>query len=359
MLSSRAMVLGKFRELSYSASLYYSCQAYGLTYFPLFVDTPAAWNDENNRWLASLFGLSYERVMAAESTYIEEIWKYLRQGVPVFTCRSWFGVSEGGGKITTCDQSIFWWEGMSRQARTRIHYVTIVGMDRSARVLYINDPIYCWNGRKGKYTPVDIDWFSNLAGQPSKRHRYVIKVFKKTGGPQKSEQEIQKLVQERIVRKLKGDPSVYDSPETWRSYLGIENTPRVDYGLDGLKSLRDSLEPDNFTKLLKRISKARGMRPVDHLTYFNLMLYHRSMLIEVTSEFLEANNKIEEWEWLLELHILYKKLWLSTTKLCSIFRSSSQGLDQAVDSSNPILEEMRGTIDRIIGHIQSYLKSHS
>lgn len=353
------MVLGKFvRDLSYSASLYYSGQAYGLTYFPLFGDSPGAWDDENNRWLASLFGLSYERVMAAESDYIEEIWKYLQQGLPVMACRAWFGVSEGGGKITAGGQRIFWWEGMSRQARTRIHYVTIVGMDRSKRALYVNDPIYCWRGVKGKYTSVDIDWFRYLAGQPSDRHRYVIKVFKKTGGPHKSEQEIQKLVQKRIIRKLKGDPSVYDSPETWRSYFGIKNTPRIDYGLEGLKSFRDDLEPDNFTKLLKRISKARGRRPVDHLTYLNLFLYHRSMLTAIASEFLETNNKIEEWAWLFELHMLYEKLWLSTTKLCSIFRSS-QGLGQAVDSSNPILEEMRGTIDQMIGHIQSYLKSHS
>lgn len=352
------MVLGKFvKGMSYSESLYYSGQAYGFTYFPLLLDPPGAWDDENNRWLAYLCGLSYERVMAAESNYIEEISKYLRQGLPILTCRGWFGVSEAGGKMRAGGKRVFWWEGMSKQARTRVHYLTIVGMDRSKGALYVNDPIYCWHGIKGKYTSVDIDWFKHLAGQPSHMHKYIIKVFKKTGEPHKGEHEIQELVKQRIIQKLKGDPSVYDTPEMWRSYFGIEKTPRVKYGLGGLKSFRDDLKPYSFKSILK-LSKMRGMRPVDRLSYLNLFVYHRSMLTSIAAEYLEANNRIQEWEWLFELHMLYEKLWLSTTKLCSIFRSS-QGLSQAVDSSNPVLEEMRGTIDQMIGHIQSYLKSHS
>lgn len=353
------MVLGKFvNGLSYPETLYYSGQAYGFTYFPLLVDPPGAWDDVNNRWLASLFGLSYERVMADGGDYIDKIWKYLQQGLPVLACRGWFGVSEAGAEIRVGGKRAFWWEGMSKEARTQIHYLTIVGMDRANGTLYVNDPIYCWHGIQGKYAAISIDRFRRSAGQTPPMHKYIIKVFKETGEPRKREAEIQELVNHRIVQKLRGKPSVYDTPDTWRCYFGMSRNPRVEYGLKGLKSFRDDLEPFRFKSILEFLGKQRGMRPVDRLSYLNLYVYHRSMLTSIAAEYLEANNRIEEWKWLFELHMLYERLWLSTTKLCSIFRSS-QSLGQAVDTSKPVLGKMRGTIDQMIDHIESYIESRS
>lgn len=359
MLSARAMVLGSLvKEMSYSKALYFSGQAYGFTYFPLFLDPPGAWDDENNRWLASLYGLSYERVMAEESNYIANIRKYLQQGLPVLACRAWFGVSEAGGKMTAGGKRVSWWEGMSKQARTRVHYLSIVGMDRARGLLYVNDPIYCWWGRKAKYVSFDMDRFTRLAGKPRHMHQYIIKVFKKTGKPRKAEHEIQELVSQRIIKKLKGDATAYDTPDMWRSFFDIRKTPKVKHGLEGLKAFKDDLKPHRFKKILEFVNRKRGQRPVGRLTYLNLFIYHRSMLTSIAAEYLEANNRIEEWKWLLELHMLYEKLWTSTTEICSIFRSS-QGLGQAVDSSRPTLQEMRETISEMIGHMQSYLKNHS
>jgi hypothetical protein len=358
-LTARAMVLGSLiQEMSYPKSLYLSGQAYGFTYFPLMVDPPGAWDDNNNRWLASLYGLSYERIMADEDSYFDDIWKYLRQGLPVMACHAWYGVSETADEMRAGDKRIFWWEGMSQQARTRIHYLTVVGMDRSNHTLFINDPIYCWHGRKGKCSVLDMDRFKHLVAKTPQRHRYIIKAFKTTGKPAKTEQEIHALARERIIKKLKGNGSVYDSDHVWISYFGLGKNPLIAYGLQGLKVFKYDLKPERFKGILTYVEKNRGIRPVDRLTYLNLMIYHRVMLTSIAAEYLEANNKVEEWKWLFELHMLYEKLWLCTTEICSIFRES-QGIDQAVDMCGSALESMQKTLGEMIRHIERYVETNS
>lgn len=251
---------------------------------------------------------------------------------------------------------VFWWEGMSPQARTRIHYLTVVGMDRSNRMLFVNDPIYCWHGKKGKSSALNMKWFKGLAAKTPQRHRYIIKAFQHTGNPRKDQPEIQRMVKERIIKKLKGDRSAYDSASMWRAYFGTGENPPTAYGAEGLHAFKHDLEPKRFKRILTYAEKNRGMQPLDRLTYLNLGIYHRVMLTFITAEYLEANNKIEDWKWLTELHMLYEKLWISTTEICSIFRGA-QGIDQAVDKCGPPLASMRKTLAEMIGRIEGYVKT--
>jgi len=59
------MVLGSIdKNISYPQSLYFSAKAYEFGYFPNgLMIAPPSWDDENNRWLASLFGLTYQRII--------------------------------------------------------------------------------------------------------------------------------------------------------------------------------------------------------------------------------------------------------------------------------------------------------
>ncbi len=369
-LTSRAMVLGSLiKGMTYPKSLYYSAQAYGFTYFPLWINPPGSWDDENNEWLASLYGLSYERVMPDRvvdpdkewEEYINRIWEYLQQGSPVMVCRGWAKVLEEGGKIIAArghGMRVFWWEGMNREARTQVHYITVVGMDRQKSIIYLHDPILGWIGEKGRYRQGKLARFREFIELTPRCHKYITKTFKNTGEHPKSEQEIESLVKERIIKKLKGNPSVYDKPEMWSSFFGIERVLKFEYGLNGLKAFRNDLEPESFKKVLRYRMSGRLKRPADLLSYLNLWIYHYTFLTSITAEHLEANGRLREWEWLFNLHLLYEKLWVSTTKLHSIFKST-EDLDQAINNSKPILKEMRGTIDEMSKHIQSYLKEFS
>jgi hypothetical protein len=62
---------------------------------------------------------------------------------------------------------------------------------------------------------------------------------------------------------------------------------------------------------------------------------------------------MREWEWLSELNILYHRLYISSVKLVSIVRSNNDRKMWA-EASDPVLKEMRSTIDEIIGHMQKY-----
>jgi len=105
------MVLGSIdKSISYPKSLYYSAKAYEFGYFPNgLMIAPPSWDDENNRWLASLFGLAYQRIIPPKTSdpdvawkeYLQRIETALRSGSAVQTCRGWMGAWEKDGQITS------------------------------------------------------------------------------------------------------------------------------------------------------------------------------------------------------------------------------------------------------------------
>lgn len=162
-------MLGSFdRTMTYPKSLYYSAKAYGSGYLPggLYVE-PDGWNDEINHWLASLQGLSYERIVPRPSgdsdkdwkNFIDRIWGYLKEGSPVQILRGWSRrVREEKGKLfSPSGKRMFWWEGMRKTVRPDMHYATAVGMDKAKGILYVNDPIAGWFGVK-KNLEMDLKW---------------------------------------------------------------------------------------------------------------------------------------------------------------------------------------------------------
>lgn len=324
---------------------------------------PSAWDDANNEWLASLHGLSYERVVPEGvvdpdktwEEYINRIWQYLQYGSSVQVCRGWAPAKEEMGEIVSRPGvRLFWWEGMRREARPDMHYITAVGLDRSEGIIYVHDPIGGWFGT-GKYMEIKLEPFRRLVERSPRQHRYITITFKRTTTPPKSEREIERLLKERIVRNIKGDSAVYNKPEMWRSFYRVKKVRRFEHGLKGLKAFKTDLDPGRFKKILRAKMEKSKIKPVEAISWIDLNVYHYSFIASISAEYLEEEGRIKEWEWMFDLHLLYEKLWVSTTKLRSIFKSTAE-LDQAVVKSKSILKEMGQTIDEMIKHFKLYLR---
>lgn len=362
------MVLGSVANgITYPKSLYYSAMGCGFGYLPnaLMIE-PAGWDDENNKWLASLYGLSYERAIPekvvdpneAWEAHINRIWRYLREGSAVQVCRGWVGAKEERGRIIARPGiRLFWWEGMRRETRPDMHYFTVAGLDKSKGIVYAHDPIGGWFGI-GRNMEVKLKTFRMMIERAPRQHRYITIAFTRTTIPAKSEGEIERLLQGRIARKIEGDPAVYDGPEMWRSFYGIAKIARFEHGLRGLKALKNDLYSERFKKILNFKMKKSNRRPVEVVSWIDLNVYHYSFITSNSAEYLEKEGRIKEWEWLFNLHLLYEKLWVSTTKIRSVFKNIGD-LDQAVTKSKPMLKDMRGTIDDMMHHFQYYLKELS
>jgi len=355
------MVLGSFeKSITYPKSLYYSGSAYNFAYVPkgLWLETVAHWDDASNQWLASLFGLSHERVLPGKIIDEEKAWKeyinrirqYLQQGSPVQVIKSWEAKFEKGEVYHAgLGMRTYWWEGA---AWTSSHYFTAVGMDESEGVIYVNDAALGWFGT-GRYSKLELDFLKKTVQSLPPYLKYVTITFKRNGGPRKDEKEIENLVRERIIKKLKGDPSVYDTVEMWRAYYRNEKFPGFQHGVKALKAFRNDLEPAEFKKILKGY-EGRQQKPLVTISWMDINVNHMSSLTAVSAEYLEESGRMKEWAWLFKSRMLYEKLRVSTAKLRSVFKST-EDLYQAVEMSAPILKEMRQTIDEMIDHVEHYL----
>ena len=362
------MVLGSLdKSIKYPRSLYDSASAYGFGYFPNSLGLMKhPWLDEENTWLASLYGLSYERILTertdnenkAWEEYIRRIRKLLQSGSPVQITMGWWkqsGYKEEVGKITQERMGrLFWWEGMTSKAKPDMHYFTAVGLDESRNVLIINDGIYGWVG-KAAYEELRLDILRKLVPLVPVQHQYITITFKRSNTSRKDDKEIDRLVKERIIKKLKGDPSVYDSLESWRSIYNNDRFPGFLYSREALMAFKNDLHAEKFARILKFRQQNSNIEPADIISWLDLWIYHQSNIAFVTTEYLEESGKFKEWEWLFNYHILYEKLWSSTTMLRSVFKNHGN-IDQAIEKCKPILEKMRLTVDEMISHIELYLE---
>ncbi len=360
------MVLGSVAGgVTYPQSLYHSAMGYGFGYLPnaLMIE-PSSWDDANNEWLASLYGLSYERILPQQGTGPDEVWEaylhrisqYLQEGSgsPVQVCRGWAGAKEEEGEILSCSgERMFWWEGLRRESRPDMHYVTVVGLDRSKGLIYIHDPIGGWYGT-GRYGEIKLEVFRRLVERTPWQHRCITVTFKKTRTPPKSEAETEKLLKQRIIKLIEGDPAVYNTPALWRAFFGVDKARQFEHGLEGLKAFKDDLNPEKFRQILKLKEQRRNLRPAETISWIDLSVYHYAWITFIAADYLEEKGRVTEWEWLFDLHLLYEKLWMSTAQMQSIFKATPD-LNQAVGKSEAILQQMRQTIDDMILHFQFYL----
>jgi hypothetical protein len=358
------MVLGSVdKSITYPKSIYYSAQPYGFGYFEngLMIEPPS-WDDETNRWLASLFGLKYERIIPprnvdpdkAWSDYLNRLETALKAGYAVQTCRGWMAVKEEGGKITSeMGGRLFWWEGLSKRHRPNMHYFTIIGIDRSQGKVYFHDPVFGWYGW-GKDVSVHIESLRRAVERAPWQHRYITVAFKPADKPAKTEEEMQRLLHERIIKKIEGDPSVYNAMDMWRSFFGLEKLTRnFLHGIRGLEAFRRDLQPERFKRILALKLQRRKMQPASVVSWIDLNVYHRAWVTLIGAEYLEEAGQMEEWQWLFRLHMLYEQMWVSTSKLRSIFKVTND-VDAAMPRVRPVLMNMQRTIDEMIHHFQLY-----
>lgn len=361
------MVLGSAdKSITYPKSIYYSAQPFSFGYFEnaLMIEPPS-WDDEANQWLASIFGLTYERVVPPKDIdpdkawegYLQRIEEALSAGYAVQTCRGWMAAKEEGGKIMSrLGGRLFWWEGLSKKHRPDMHYFTIIGIDRSQDKLYMHDPIMGWFGW-GKDVEVPGKILRKAVERTPWQHRYITITFRPSGEAAKSETEMKDLLRERIAKKIKGDPSVYNSLEMWQAFFGITNAKRnFVHGIPALEAFRKDLRPERFVKILAAKFKKRKMKPSSVVSWLDLIMYHKAWVALIASEYLEETGQIEEWLRLFRLHMLYEQMWMSTTELRSIFKKTNN-IGQAMPRVEPLLTDMQNTIDQIIHHLRSYLRS--
>jgi len=359
------MVLGSFdRNLSYPKSLYYSAAGYGFAYVPkgMWLESVAHWDDANNQFLASLYGLSHERAVPERITDEEQAWqeymgrirRYLQQGSPVQIAKGWEArfdkreiVNVGTGMRT------YWWEGA---AWTPSHYFAAVGLDEREGVLYIHDAVLGWFGT-GKYYKLELEALKKATKSLPPHLKYVTITFKKGEGPRKSDPEMESLVKERIIKKLKGDPSVYDTLEMWRAHFRNEKFPGYQHGLKAWQAFKKDLEPQEFKKIVQRFGEGKQRKPVMLISWMDIHVNHFTSLTAVSAEYLEEKGMMKEWEWLFKYRMLYEKMRVSTIQIRSIFKST-EDIDKAVEASAPHLKEMAKTVDEAIKHIESYVRSN-
>lgn len=359
------MVLGSInKDITYPASLYYSAQPYSFGYFEngLMVEPPG-WDDETNQWLATLFGLTYNRVVPPQNIdpdkawndYLHRIETALRDGYPVQTSRGWMGTSEEGGTITSkIGGRLFWWEGLSKKHRPDMHYFTITGIDRSQNTIYFHDPVFGWYGW-GKDVSVPLTTFRRAVQRAPWQHRYITITFKPSTSPAKSRAEMQRLLKKRIIKKIKGDPTVYNSLEMWQTFYDQKRLNRnFTHGIQGFKAFKRDLQADRFKRILALKLKHRNMQPSSVVSWIDLIMYHKAWVALIGAEYCEKTGHIKEWQRLFRLHMFYEQMCLSTAKLRSLFKATND-VDNAMPEVMPVLKDMQKTIDEMIAYFRLYL----
>ena len=370
------MVLGsQIPSITYPMSLYYSGKAYGIRYIrgSLTID-PGVWDEADNKFLANdLFGLTYERRLPTEGesrrdkwdNYLGRIWDGLKEKrAAVQICQGWVNVTETENHtVIGPEGEIPWWEGM--QSRPDMHYLTAVGMIKggSEEGMILNDPIAGWFGvERDLWVPQS--YFELMIKKCRlDQHRYITIVYyyPRAHLPvDPIEANSNRKVESRITAKIRGESWTYEDAQTWQEFMGEEWEGEIIYGANGLYYLHYDLEDPNFkTALLAREFNIE-MSPLDTVSYLDLSLYHYAEILNVGAEFLEEQDRREEWEWTLKLHILYKRMWISTSYIRDVFKQhylpepSDDALDAAVAESEAYRATLRSTIDETIEHLLTY-----
>lgn len=375
------MVLGSLDpRISYETSLYYSTKAASINYVPggLTLE-PGGWDLANSAFLGELFGYEYilelppgyappgadtQETKPDWDEYLERVWDGLVGGAAVQVCQGWMNVTETGDgqMIGPAGMDPFWWEGM--EERPDMHYGAVVGMDKSTdpTLVIMHDPIGGWfgTGRDIEYTQDEfIDRIAHCQVPQLKRitHTYRIPDRSPGGGyDQNRLDEIERSVRERITAKIAGNADVYDSDQTWRSYLGPGWNGRMAYGAgEGLDALLEDLEEGRFRAVLSRA----GRLPLDMVSYLDLGAYHYGHIAGISAEHLEEQGKTDEWEWMFALHILYERMQLSTAQIRAAFKEfyldkSRDPLGESVEASGEYLANLRRTVRVLQEHFFEY-----
>jgi hypothetical protein len=136
--------------------------------------------------------------------------------------------------------------------------------------------------------------------------------------------------------------------EMWRTFFGIERLNRnFTHGIRGLEAFKRDLNPERFKKILALKQQRRSMKPSSVVSWIDLIMYHKAWVSLIGAEYLEETGQIEKWQWLFRLHILYEQMWISTSKLRSIFKASND-VDNVMPNAKPVLMDLQKSIDEMI-----------
>ncbi|MEW6115247.1 MAG: hypothetical protein AB1664_24165 [Thermodesulfobacteriota bacterium] len=354
------MVLGSFVQgLTYPKSVYYSTTPYGFFYIRHALAMPQRfWLEDDDKWLASLFGLTYEKKgprtdlagAAAWEEYVLRMEAYLKKGSPVQTYLGWNPRREDearGEIVTPRGLRAFWWEGLTKRFRPDMHSFVVVGLDRTGGSVRMNLPAAGWSGHE-KNMSRPLSFLQRVTEGLRPEFKYVTVAYLKTSSPLRDEATIEKLVLQRARKKVAGDPAVYhqDRPE------------RHLFGLSALRAFRDDLEPQTFFRILDEREKQQNISPLEVLVLIKLALYQQVFMTSLASEYLEQQRMIDEWEWLSALNLLYRKLYISHLKLVQVVRENDNKKAWR-KRAEPVLGEMRRTLDEMIAHFEKYLRLRS
>jgi hypothetical protein len=351
------MVLGsKVKGLTYPKSVYLSTSPYGFFYIEHALAMPFGQGTEgDDRWLAELFGLSWEKKFRPEKLDGEEAWKeyvnrveeYLKKDVPVQTYYGWVPKAEEekqGRIVTPSGERAFWWEGLTKRNRPDTHSFVIVGLDKANDQVRLNIPAGGWFGLE-KYLTVKLSDLRRRIDPLRQELKYTTIAYVPTGKPQKGEEEIQKQVHNRIIRKIQGDPD---------AYIG-ERHPRYKFGIKAFEAFKEDLNPSTFSRILEGRTERQDISPLEILVLMKLSLYQQMFVTSLAAEYLEEVRRVSDWEWMSHLNVQYHQLYISTMKLVSA-ATSTEDKKQWSNGFKPVLQEMQRNLDATINHMKKYPK---
>jgi hypothetical protein len=385
------MVLGSIDpSITYPQSLYYSAKACGVSYLnQSFNIDPGGWQQADNKFLARLYGLAYERgmplvvpendqgpdpgnepptrsrdeLMATWEDFKDRIWTGLGRGSAVQVCQGWVAVTEtDDGELVGPDGTrITWWEGM--QDRPDMHFIVVVGMDRNPdeERYYVNDPIGGWFGVGKDIEYTKEEFGARMNECQVSQHRFLTQTFYSSSSAPDPLDDPEEVVKHRIAAKIRGDGRVYESRPLWQEWFGPEWSGRVITGTPGLEAWIADLEDGVFDERLRHRLQEHGIWPLDTVSYMDLAVYNFSHLTAVSAEYLEQEGRINEWEWLFSLHILYERLWVATSHIRAIFKDHYLSEHREMDPLHAAAEESsswRSEARKIIGEMKSYMERY-
>ncbi len=349
------MVLGsKVKGLTYPKSVYLSTSPFGFFYIQGALAFPfSRWTEGDDQWIADLYGLSWEKKVRPPGIEGEEAWReyinrveeYLKRGIAVQTYYNWTPNPEEEKNdriVTPAGERAFWWEGMTKKTRPDTHSFVIVGLDKANDQVRINMPIGGWFGLE-KYRTVKLSYLKKRIEPLRQDLKYTTIAYVPTGKPAKNEQEIKRLIGERILKKIQGDPAAYFN----------ERHQGYQYGIKAFKALKEDLNVSPFIQILETRSKQQDFSSLEILAMIKLGFYQMKFITSLAAEYLEEQRMIPEWEWLSHLHILYYKLYISSMKLVDLARTTADKR-KWIEEIKPVLQEMQNTLDAAIVHMKKY-----
>ena len=349
------MVLGsKAGGLTYSKSMYLSTSPFGFFYVEGSLAFPfGRWTEGDDQWIAELFGLSWEKRLKPDGMDGEEAWEeyikrvegYLKRGIPVQTFWNWTPNREEKKQdkiVTPSGERAFWWEGLTEKTRPDTHNFVVVGLDRANHQVRVNMPSAGWFGLE-KYRTINLNYLKKRIETLRQNLKYTTIAYVPTEKPRKNDQEMEKGVSHRILKKIQGDPDAYFS----------ERNQRYQYGINALKAFKEDLNVSRFFQILDKRAKRQDLSCLEILVWVKLGLYQMKFITSLAAEYLEEERRIPEWEWLTHLNIQYSKLYISSVKLVDLARVADQNKKSA-ERFTPVLQEMQTTLEATIDHMKKY-----